>query len=296
MNSTATDIPVEIVGSLSMPVVRAADIFGRDVELLSGEALPTPEEASWRQARPEEVFGEQCFAAIEAPLPGSRQPRLADSTLFQASVLTLVAAYMLILVRSSNHVRVIIGAIFHSGGADPSVVEESGNAITLRLMNGIMLFSTLLSGVIMVKAADLIIDASAATAIPAALRSTAPLLAAAATAVMALWQLLFHRVVAWVCRDDDVKRLGNIAYIFFAAGALLLFPLSAMMLLGTGDPYSIWVIISALGTAFVCILYLKETFMFFTGKNISILYWFLYLCSVIVLPMSLICLIAADLQ
>lgn len=295
MNSTIADISVEIVNSLSTPVVRAVDVFGDDVELLSGEAMPTPAEAAWRQANPEEVFGEQCFTTIEAPLTGSRSPRLTDSALFQTSALTLVAAYMLILVRSSGHMRAIIGAIFHSGGADPSIVEESGGAITLRLMSGIMLFSVLLSGTVMVKAADLIVGASAAAAIPASVSSTATLFATAAVAVMVLWQLLFHRVVAWVCRDSDVKRLGNIAYIFFTAGAVLLFPLSAMMLLSTDDPYSIWVIISVLGIAFVCILYLKETFMFFTGKNISILYWFLYLCNVIVLPISLICLLAADL-
>lgn len=294
MNSTVADIPMEATDSLGMPAVSACDIFGDEVELLSGLPLPTTEEAAWHHATPEEMFGAQSVAVTERPIIAATRSYLSDTAVFQTSVVVLVIAYMTILLRSSGHVRSIIGAIFHSGGADPSVIEEANGATAARFMGGTMLFGVLLAGIVMVKAVDLTIDAAAA--IPSDIRSAAPLLTTAAVIAIAAWQLLLHRAVAWVCRDTDIKRLGNIAYVFFSAGALLLFPLSALMLLGSGYRSSVWVIISALGIAFVCILYLKETFMFFTSKKISILYWFLYLCSVIVLPMSLICLIAADLQ
>lgn len=294
MNNEQTDIQSEIIDSLH--VVSDCDIFGSDVELLSGQALPTAEEAAWRQAAPAEVFGTECVTAASTAHIADRHTQLSDSVPFQASVIILVIAYMTILLRSAGHVRAIIGAIFHSGGADPSIIEESDSAVMIRLMGGITLFSTLLSGIVMVKAADLILDADIAAAIPPVIRSASPLIATAAAAAIVLWQLSLHRTVAWVCQDNEIKRLGNITYIFFTAGALLLFPLTAMMLLGSWSISSVWVIISALGIGFVCILYLKETFMFFTSKKISILYWFLYLCSVIVLPVSLICLLAADLQ
>lgn len=294
MNSTQSDISAATVGTL--PAISAADIFGSNAEIMSGQALPTAEELAWRQASPADVFGMECVAATSATYVAEQQPRLTDTIAFQTSVLVLVTAYLAILLRSSAHMRAIIGAVFHSGGADPSIIDEPDSAIITRLMGGITLFSTLLTGVVAVKAVDLILDADAAAAIPDVIRSTAPLTATAAIAAIIMWQLLLHRTIAWVCRDADVKRLGNIAYIFFSAGALMLFPLSATMLLGRGGISSIWVIISAMGIGFVCILYLKETFMFFTSKKISILYWFLYLCSVIALPISLICLIAADLQ
>lgn len=292
MNSSP-DITAQIIDSLH--VVSAVDIFGSQTELLSGEALPAAGEQAWRQAAPAEVFGTESVAVTQTAPAADIGTRLTDSTVFQVSVVILLAAYMAILLRSAAHMRAIIGAIFHSGGADPSIVEESDNPIISRSMGGITLFSTLLSAMVMVRAADLILGADAA-AIPDSIRSAAPIAATAAVVAICLWQLLLHRVVAWVCQSTDVKRLGNITYVFFAAGALLLFPLTATMLLGTGDRSSVWVILSVMGIGFVCILYIKETFMFFTNKKISILYWFLYLCSVIVLPVSTICLIAADLQ
>lgn len=292
MNSSP-NITAQIIDSLH--VVSAVDIFGSDAELLSGEALPTAGEQAWRQAAPAEIFGTESAAVMQSAPDTALDTHLSDSAAFQVSVVILLAAYMVILLRSAAHMRAIVGAIFHSGGADPSIVEESDNPIISRSMGGITLFSTLLSGIVMVRAADLILGADA-PAIPDSIRSAAPIAATAAVVAICLWQLLLHRVVAWVCQSTDVKRLGNITYVFFAAGALLLFPLSATMLLGPLDISSIWVILSVMGIGFVCILYLKETFMFFTNKKISILYWFLYLCSVIVLPVSTICLIAADLQ
>lgn len=296
MNSEPIDIPAQIADSLSGAVILPCDIFGCDAELLSGEALPAAGESAWRQAQPQEVFGAQCVAAVDTVHIPDGRTRLTDSVMFQTSAVVLLAAYMTILLRSAGRMRAIIGAIFHNGGADASVIEEYGGANTMRLMGGMMLFGTLLAAAVTVKAADLMIDAETAAAIPPAIRSTAPLLAAAAVVGIILWQLLLHKTAAWVCRDADIERLGDISRLFFTAGALLLFPLSALMLLGSGDISSVWVIISVMGMAFVCILYLKETFMFFTSKKISILYWFLYLCSVIALPMSLIYLIATDLQ
>ncbi len=296
MNSEPIDMTVQIAGSEAESVIQACDIFGSEAELLSGEALPAAGDPLWRQAQPEEVFGDRCVAAVDtAHIPDGRT-RLTDSAMFQTSTIVLLAAYMTMLLRSSDRMHAIVGAIFHNGGTDASIIEEYRGANTTRFMGGIMLFGTLLAAVIMVKAADLMIDAEAAAAIPTAIRSTAPLLAAAATAAVILWQIMLHKTAAWVCRDADIEHLGDISHLFFAAGALLLFPLSALMLLSTGDILSVWVIISVMGMAFVCILYLKETFMFFMGKKISILYWFLYLCSVIALPMSLIYLIATDLQ
>lgn len=296
MNSEPIDMTVHAAGGHSERVIQTSDIFGGETELLSGEALPAAGEIIWRQAQPQEVFGDRCVAAVDTVHIPDGRIRLTDSAMFQASTIVLLAAYMVILLRSADRMRAIIGAIFHNGGTDASIIEEYRGANTTRFMGGVMLFGTLLTAAIMVKTADLAIDAHTAAAIPTAIRSAAPLLAAAATAAVILWQILLHKTAAWVCCDADIERLGDISHLFFAAGALLLFPLSALMFLGAGDLLSVWVIISFMGMTFVCILYLKETFMFFTSKKISILYWFLYLCGVIALPMSLIYLIATDLQ
>lgn len=290
MNETPEDMAAAAVDTTAYP--SAYDIFGAEVQLMSGRALPLGEEPP-RTASPQEVFGECSTTAAYAMPEPAHAVRLCHGEVFQISVLALAAAYMAMLLRSANHMRTIVGAIFHSTGADQSIVENCRSAALTRFMGGVMLFGVLLAGAIFVRLAD-IAAGDAAGGVPAAIRTAAPLIAAAAVAAMILWQYLLHKITAWVCRSDAVRSLGNLSYLYFAAGTLLLFPLSASMLLGDRGVSSIWVIMSLAGIMIVCILYLKDTFMFFMSKNISILYWFLYLCGVVALPMSFAYVIASD--
>ena len=58
---------------------------------------------------------------------------------------------------------------------------------------------------------------------------------------------------------------------------------------GTGG---VWFCIIAVELAAAAVLYLKETLNLFLSKKVSILHWFLYLCTVEVFPVSLLWLLA----
>jgi len=58
---------------------------------------------------------------------------------------------------------------------------------------------------------------------------------------------------------------------------------------GTGG---VWFCIIAVELAAAAALYLKETLNLFLSKKVSILHWFLYLCTVEVFPVSLLWLLA----
>ena len=78
----------------------------------------------------------------------------------------------------------------------------------------------------------------------------------------------------------------------FALGMILISPpllLFALCPQGTGG---VWFCIIAVELAAAAVLYLKETLNLFLSKKVSILHWFLYLCTVEVFPVSLLWLLA----
>ena len=78
----------------------------------------------------------------------------------------------------------------------------------------------------------------------------------------------------------------------FALGMILISPpllLFALCPQGTGG---VWFCIIAVELAAAAALYLKETLNLFLSKKVSILHWFLYLCTVEVFPVSLLWLLA----
>ena len=78
----------------------------------------------------------------------------------------------------------------------------------------------------------------------------------------------------------------------FALGMILISPpllLFALCPQGTGG---VWFCIIAVDLAAAAVLYLKETLNLILSKKVSILHWFLYLCTVEVFPVSLLWLLA----
>jgi Ca2+/Na+ antiporter len=69
---------------------------------------------------------------------------------------------------------------------------------------------------------------------------------------------------------------------------VVLYPFTAVWLLADrNDAFiSTWTLIIC--GSVLLLLYLKDTFLFFSGKKISIFYWILYLCTAILLPWSLL--------
>ena len=115
-----------------------------------------------------------------------------------------------------------------------------------------------------------------------------PLYAIAAVAVMAVWLLVFSRLVLWVTRSEDVMHISTLARMAFIRGAVVAYPTLVAWLVSPADSADVWSILTIVSLSIVTIAYLKDTFLLFLAKKISIFYWILYLCTAILLPLSFV--------
>ena len=121
-----------------------------------------------------------------------------------------------------------------------------------------------------------------------ALHATAPIAALGVILIIVLWSYAYHKIMGWIVESDCPASLARIGYTNFVRLVVLLYPITAVWLLsdaGESFAYSITLIICS---SVLLLLYLKDTFVFFLRKKISIFYWILYLCTAILLPWSLL--------
>ena len=115
-----------------------------------------------------------------------------------------------------------------------------------------------------------------------------PLYSLVVVAVIALWLIVFQRLVLWITRVDDVLHISSLARMAFIRGAVVVYPTLVAWLVAPADSANIWSILTIISLSIVAIAYLKDTFLLFLAKKISIFYWILYLCTAILLPLSFV--------
>ena len=102
-------------------------------------------------------------------------------------------------------------------------------------------------------------------------------------------QYLLLGVVGLVTRSyGDVASLMRIRLTYFVLATVLASPIILMALIGTGASADAWLKVSFIVLGVVAILFVKESIGFFISKKVSILHWILYLCTVEILPLSLL--------
>ena len=119
------------------------------------------------------------------------------------------------------------------------------------------------------------------------------LLVSLASLGIAAYQTIAVRLAgALTLSQPFIAQLMLLKRTCFALGMILISPpllLFALCPQGTGG---VWFCIIAVELAAAAALYLKETLNLFLSKKVSILHWFLYLCTVEVFPVSLLWLLA----
>ena len=120
------------------------------------------------------------------------------------------------------------------------------------------------------------------------------LLVSLASLGIAAYQTIAVRLAgALTLSQPFIAQLMLLKRTCFALGMILISPpllLFALCPQGTGG---VWFCIIAVELAAAAVLYLKETLNLFLSKKVSILHWFLYLCTVEVFPVSLLWLLVA---
>jgi hypothetical protein len=210
---------------------------------------------------------------------------LTATPLFQSVVLGTLVLYLTILVRSWGFIRSIWSDAFKTN-SDQRMVFEGGELPLQRFKFTAALLGLAVLALAIVRIAEGEI-ASSSDIYSTLLHTTAPLAALGVILIIVLWGYAYHKIMGWVIESDSPHSLALIGYTNFVRLVVLLYPITATWLLSDpedGFAYSITLIICC---SVLLLLYLKDTFVFFLGKKISIFYWFLYLCTAILLPWSL---------
>ena len=263
-------------------VVTPARLYGRKSEVQMGEPNL---EGNYREVTPEELYGE----TSELGTGGTFAPydeSLTATPLFQSVVLATLIVYLAILLRSWGFIRSIWNDAFKTN-SDQRMVFEGGELPLQRFKLTASLLGLAVTALAMVRIAESEIPTTSEI-YSSAIASYAPLVALGAILIIVLWCFAYHRLMAWIIESDSPNALAMIGYTNFVRLVVLLYPITAMWLLADGSDsfaYSITLIICS---SVLLLLYLKDTFVFFLRKKISIFYWILYLCTAILLPWSLL--------
>ena len=208
-------------------------------------------------------------------------------------VLLLAATYAMLLYRNLGDVRTLLGRISRDAATGKRFSEDPGGSGYSRFLNIATAIGLLFLGVAAVKYGDTLMPGRLAASIPQGAALIFSLLVSLASLGVAAYQTIAVRLAgALTLSQPFIAQLMLLKRTCFALGMILISPpllLFALCPQGTGG---VWFCIIAVELAAAAVLYLKETLNLFLSKKVSILHWFLYLCTVEVFPVSLLWLLA----
>lgn len=260
--------------------VSPESLYGRGSKLQSGDARY---DGGYRTATAEELFGgeSQLVEATPAPMGVSS---LTSDVVFQSLVVATLVAYLYMLLRSWHFIGSIWSGVFTN--RSERILASLGGELPLQRFKAL---AAVIGGVavslVVVRIADPLILGHSPIYINS-LESLVPLVALLLVVVFVAWFYALHKVVEWITFTDAASHLSAIGYMDFVRAVVLLYPLVIVWILADGDSVEWTRLLLLVGLALLIILYIKDTFLFFVGKKIPILYWILYLCTAILLPLS----------
>ena len=119
------------------------------------------------------------------------------------------------------------------------------------------------------------------------------LLATAACCGVVAYQMAVVRLAGAVTISQPfISQLVLLKRTYFALGVIVTSPVLLLFALCPRGTGGVWFCIIIIELAITAGLYLRETLNLFITKKISILHWFLYLCTVEIFPISLLWLLS----
>ena len=263
---------------------------------LSGAAagLLLPQRTAYRDVAPAEFYGAASVAVPPRPFRSSPGATIDDAPLHQGLLLALAAAYAFFVVRHRDDIVRLFGRVRRDTVRARDFDEDSGGSGFGRFLTVAASLGICFAGAGAVKYAAALRWPAWAEAIPPI---AAPLLCLCAVAVciaVAAYQYAALRMAGAVTLEQPlVAQLLRLKYTYFSFGAVVVSPALLLFALAPSGADGVWIGLAAAGSAVTAVLYVRETLYLFLGKKISILHWFLYLCTVELFPVSLLGLLAA---
>ena len=273
---------IKIYEAEGYKVVNPEAVYGRSSRLETGAV---EYDGGFREATPDEIYGHYSTLEIGNPVEPIA-PHLTDEPIYHLAIVMTLVAYLYMLLRSWKFINVIYGDMLENHSERR--MEAQGGVLPLQhFKRGAATIGALLVALIFVRLGDSIIPATS----PIYINSMGEIsVVIGIIAVIVLWAWLYslHQVIEWLTTSDGAQRLLSIGYMNFVRMVVLLYPVAAVWLLADSDIYKIATIALIVCALPIMVLYLKETFLLFISKKISILYWILYLCTAILLPLSFV--------
>ena len=113
-----------------------------------------------------------------------------------------------------------------------------------------------------------------------------PVIAAVSVAIGSVQRLLTNAICTLTRRGEVAEGLGILADTLMGLAAIVATPIALLFVVNTGASMEMlgWVLV---GVACVALFaYVVKSFVFFIEQKISILLWFLYLCTVVLIPIG----------
>ena len=243
----------------------------------------------WRDTTAAAVFGPASVEAAPRTLPPSGAPSLTDNAVFQSFVLLLAATYATLLYRNIGDIRTLVGHISRDAASRQRLSEDPGSSGFSRFLHIVTAIGMLFLGVFAVKYGDALMPRLLTDTLShGAVLAMSLLATLACTAIVACQAALVRIAGAVTVSQPFVSQLMLLRRTYFALAVIVTSPallLFALCPRGTGNVWFSFITIELAMTAF---LYLKESLNLFISKKISILHWFLYLCTVEIFPVSLL--------
>ncbi len=278
----------------------AGDSLSFPSEALSGSLFgtansphPETEPVLWRDTTAQGVFGRESTLLTAHGFTPSQPDSLTGNAVFQSFVLLLAATYALLLYRNLGDVTTLLGRISRETASGKRLSEDPGGSGFLRFLNIATTIGMLFMGVAAVKYGDSMMPPQLVEMLPHGAVLAMSLLATTACAAVAGFQLATVRLAGAVTLSQGfISQLILLKRTYFSLAVIVTSPALLLFALCPPGKGGVWFFVVAAELAITAILYLKEALNLFLSKKISILHWFLYLCTVEVFPISLLWLLA----
>lgn len=253
--------------------------------------------ASLQAATPAELFGSLSQRAAEADaadMLAAATGGFSSTTLYHAVALLLLICYVAVLYRNPDLLRSLRDYIFSPGSVRDQHLNDNRTNDPLRGFSwGRMVLDALFICTATLHAID-VIAPGAAAALPAPARLIAIPAAAAIFGLTAAYQNGMLAVAGAVTVSRPLtSALSRAKSIYFRLTTLMLTPVLLLWVLASAGRNAVLESVILLEVLFVTVVFLRETFLLFISKKLSIYHWILYLCTIEAFPLSLICLLAA---
>ena len=212
-------------------------------------------------------------------------PAAWSGELYGVLAIVLLLAYIFCLYRYYDDVMTLIGSVFRRNVATSGRIgERLRSDIFYGALGKLFMLGTAFVGLL---AASTLRRSGAG--LPEEVVFYMPFGVALMFLAIVLVQNMLLGVVGVVTRSGgEVSTLLHIRLTYFVLGTVLSAPMFLMATVSDENGSMLWLNIGVLAMCVAIILFVRESVGFFISKKVSILHWILYLCTVEIMPLSLL--------